>query len=64
MASNLMKINYCVEKLSVEKLERQVEILMGKKPNPIIPLWKIRNISLEITGDSVQGNLHKIDTRY
>ena len=33
----------------VEELERQVAILRGKKPNPIIPVQKIRNISLEIT---------------
>lgn len=29
----------------VEELQRQVTILTGKKPNPIIPLQKIRNIS-------------------
>ena len=33
----------------VEGLERLVAILRGKKPNPIIPLQKIQNISLEIT---------------
>lgn len=39
---------------------RQVTILMGKKANPVIPLQKILNISLEVTGDPVQGNPHKI----
>ena len=29
----------------VEELQRQVTILTGKKPHPIIPLQKIRNIS-------------------
>ncbi len=33
----------------VEGLERLVAVLRGKKPNPIIPLQKIWNISLEIT---------------
>ena len=45
----------------VEELERQVTVLIGKKPNPIIPVQKIRNISLEITRDPVQENPHKLD---
>ena len=47
----------------VEKLERQVTILMGKKPNSIIPLQKIRNVSLEVTVNPVQGNPHKMDSK-
>ena len=46
----------------VEELERQVAISRGKKPNPIIPLQKIQNISLEITGDPVQENPHELDS--
>ena len=46
----------------VEELERQVAILRGKKPNPIIPVQKIRNISLEITGDPIQDNPHELDS--
>jgi len=45
----------------VEELERQVTILFGKKTNSILPLQKIRNISLEITWDPVQENPHKPD---
>ena len=46
----------------VEELERQVAVLRGKKPNPIIPVQKIQNISLEITGDPVQENPHELDS--
>ena len=46
----------------VEELERQVAISRGKKPNPIIPVQKIQNISLEITGDPVQENPHELDS--
>lgn len=46
----------------VEELERQVAILRGKKPNPIIPVQKIRNISLEITGDPMQESPHELDS--
>ena len=48
----------------VEELERQVAISRGKKPNPIIPLQKIQNISLEITGDPVQENPHELDSAH
>lgn len=44
----------------VEELERQVTILTGKKTNSIVPLQKIWSISLEITGDPVQENPHKL----
>ena len=47
---------------SVEKLERQVAVLMGKKPNSIILLWKISNNCLEDHGGPVQGNLYKMDS--
>lgn len=46
----------------VEKLERQVAILTGRKNHLIIPLHKILNISLNVTGDPVQGNPHKMDS--
>ena len=46
----------------VEELERQVAILTGKKTNPIIPLQKLQNTSLEITGDPVQENPYKLDS--
>ena len=46
----------------VEELERQVAILRGKKPNPIILVQKIRNISLEITGDPIQESPHELDS--
>ena len=46
----------------VEELERQVAILRGKKPNPIILVQKIRNISLEMTGDPIQENPHELDS--
>ena len=46
----------------VEELERQVTVLIWKKPNPIIPVQKIQNISLEITGDPVQENPHELDS--
>ena len=46
----------------MEELERQVAILRGEKPNPIIPVQKIQNLSLEITGDPVQENPHELDS--
>ena len=46
----------------VEELEKQVAILRGKKLNPVIPVQKIRNISLEITGDPIQDNPHELDS--
>jgi len=36
--------------------------LRGEKPNPIIPVQKIQNLSLEITGDPVQENPHELDS--
>ena len=46
----------------VEELERQVAVLRGKKPNPIIPVQKIRNNCLEITGGPIQDNPHELDS--
>ena len=46
----------------VEELERQVAILGGEKPNPIIPVQKIQNISLEITGDPIHDNPYELDS--
>lgn len=46
----------------VEKLERQITVLIGKKMNLVIPLQKVWNISSERTRDAEQGNAHKIDS--
>jgi len=55
-----MKINYYVTVW--KNWKDRLQFWEGKNPNPIIPVQKIRNISLEITGDPIQDNPHELDS--